>query len=137
MGRSVCFIRIFAYKMHTDGFRCFYGRYIGVFAAGIQGRIICVSECSVADGLCRLTGIALSLTVAADMVGQVLQFVCVTLSLQVNPRFCRMAGAMHIIPPFFQREQKGQFPPFTGHRSGGAFFVPETVKLQKPAVMRE
>ena len=67
MGRSICLIRILAYKMHTDGFCCFDGGYICIFAVRVQGRIICIPKRPITDSLCRLTGIALSLTVAADM----------------------------------------------------------------------
>ena len=74
MGRSVCFIRIFAYKMHPNGFCCFYGRYIGVFAVGIQDWIIRISERPVTDCFGGLSGIAFPLAVTADMVADFRQY---------------------------------------------------------------
>ena len=64
---SVDFIRIFAGKTHPDGFCRSEGRDIGIFAVGVQVWIIRIPKRPVTDGLCRLFGIALPLTVAADM----------------------------------------------------------------------
>ena len=64
---SVDFIRILTDKTHPDGFRRSERRLIGVFAVGVQGRIIRIPERPIADSTGRLFGIALPLAIAADM----------------------------------------------------------------------
>ena len=85
--------------MHPDGFCCFDGRYICVFAVGIQGRIIRIPKGPIADGLCRLTGIALPLTVLADMIADFRQYFAVDI-LQRQPAVAdHLAGVLQAHGP--------------------------------------
>ena len=68
MGNTVRLIRVLPHERHADGLRGFVGRRVGIFAVGVEGRIIGMGEGPVPNGCRRLPGIPLPLAVPADVI---------------------------------------------------------------------
>ena len=106
MSNPVCFIRIFAVEMHSNGFCRPDGRLVGVFAVRVQRRIICIPECPVPDSLRCLFGVTPVLAVVADMIADLRQHISVDI-------LKRQSAVTNHFSGFFQTDGPQAKPVYT------------------------